>query len=421
MLAAATIAASATAGELVPSLKTVNAKIDTRNEAVLTAENSSFRAPSYAAAEYPADLDGTSALFKFTILEEDKNGVLQEYSFSPTVTFSNAVVDGEAIQYTMTNFITGLYNEQVITPDLTVVYFPSAGLLYLLSDQNFATVPLTSGGTADMNLWMANGDPEMDGYYSRLNAQFQYEDGAFKLVNPMEVWYEDEDEPTTFTAKGLALGTVINNGLTLFCEFAADDFAIYPVAGGGNMTFIMTNKSGAQEMDASVGAGINGDVLTVYSFAGMFDVPMTIDAAAKTLTANNVQVTSITDVKAYLSEQAADGSNAAGSRKYVLKSTYTVADGKTTVTVPDWNAFYYQFGVGEASYFWPMSNTKIVFDFDLDELASAGVDGIAADAAVDANAPVEYFNLQGIRVATPEAGQLLIKRQGNKATKVVIR
>lgn len=51
----------------------------------------------------------------------------------------------------------------------------------------------------------------------------------------------------------------------------------------------------------------------------------------------------------------------------------------------------------------------------------AGVENVAADATFDVNAPVEYFNLQGIRVANPEAGQLLIKRQGNKATKVVIR
>lgn len=53
--------------------------------------------------------------------------------------------------------------------------------------------------------------------------------------------------------------------------------------------------------------------------------------------------------------------------------------------------------------------------------ALAGVENVAADAEFDANAPVEYFNLQGIRVAAPEAGQLLIKRQGKKAEKVVIR
>ena len=36
------------------------------------------------------------------------------------------------------------------------------------------------------------------------------------------------------------------------------------------------------------------------------------------------------------------------------------------------------------------------------------------------NAPVEYFNLQGVRVANPENG-LFIRRQGNKVEKVVIK
>ncbi len=40
--------------------------------------------------------------------------------------------------------------------------------------------------------------------------------------------------------------------------------------------------------------------------------------------------------------------------------------------------------------------------------------------ATDANAPVEYYNLQGVRVANPENG-LFIKRQGNKIQKVVIK
>lgn len=39
---------------------------------------------------------------------------------------------------------------------------------------------------------------------------------------------------------------------------------------------------------------------------------------------------------------------------------------------------------------------------------------------VDENAPVEYFNLQGIRVENPENG-LYIKRQGNKVTKVLVK
>jgi len=47
--------------------------------------------------------------------------------------------------------------------------------------------------------------------------------------------------------------------------------------------------------------------------------------------------------------------------------------------------------------------------------------GIGSIEAVDNNAPVEYFNLQGQRVANPTAGQLMIKRQGTKVTKVVVK
>jgi len=45
-----------------------------------------------------------------------------------------------------------------------------------------------------------------------------------------------------------------------------------------------------------------------------------------------------------------------------------------------------------------------------------GVDSIVVD---DSNAPVEYFNLQGVRVAEPTTG-LYIRRQGSKTTKVIL-
>ena len=46
----------------------------------------------------------------------------------------------------------------------------------------------------------------------------------------------------------------------------------------------------------------------------------------------------------------------------------------------------------------------------------SGVTGIEADA----NADVEYFNIQGVRVANPDNG-IFIRRQGSKVEKVVIR
>lgn len=39
----------------------------------------------------------------------------------------------------------------------------------------------------------------------------------------------------------------------------------------------------------------------------------------------------------------------------------------------------------------------------------------------DENAPVEYYNLQGMRVNEPAAGGLYIRRQGNKVTKIIVR
>ena len=47
--------------------------------------------------------------------------------------------------------------------------------------------------------------------------------------------------------------------------------------------------------------------------------------------------------------------------------------------------------------------------------AASGIEEVDADA----NAPVEYYNLQGVKVANPENG-IFIKKQGNKTTKVVL-
>lgn len=48
-------------------------------------------------------------------------------------------------------------------------------------------------------------------------------------------------------------------------------------------------------------------------------------------------------------------------------------------------------------------------------------DSGVADVVIDENAPVEYYNLQGVRIANPAQGELVITRQGSKATKSIIR
>lgn len=53
------------------------------------------------------------------------------------------------------------------------------------------------------------------------------------------------------------------------------------------------------------------------------------------------------------------------------------------------------------------------------EFEMAGINDVVSDAE-DADAPVEYFSLQGQRVAQPAAGQVVIRRQGRKASKVIL-
>ena len=78
-------------------------------------------------------------------------------------------------------------------------------------------------------------------------------------------------------------------------------------------------------------------------------------------------------------------------------------------TNPDYNAetddFYDQFLPGD-------------FKLDMTGLDLSGISDITAD---DAAAPAQYFNLQGMRVQHPEAGNVYICRCGSKVQKIMIR
>lgn len=71
---------------------------------------------------------------------------------------------------------------------------------------------------------------------------------------------------------------------------------------------------------------------------------------------------------------------------------------------------------------WPSSasmesfDAYICFSFDPNDLSQTGIEDIEAE---DNNAPVEYYNMQGVRVENPTNG-IYIRRQGNEVTKVAI-
>ncbi len=101
-----------------------------------------------------------------------------------------------------------------------------------------------------------------------------------------------------------------------------------------------------------------------------------------------------------------------------LKITLTNnADGTTTITVPHYSTTVYT-TTSQKFYYGSMSETPSTLTFKTFGNNEAGI----ANVSVAANdAPVEYFNLQGVRVNNPAAGQLVIKRQGSEVTKTIIR
>lgn len=75
-----------------------------------------------------------------------------------------------------------------------------------------------------------------------------------------------------------------------------------------------------------------------------------------------------------------------------------------------------------SAYTWADENDVSLANFmkaslTLDKPLTAGVGSVSVE---DSNAPVEYYNLQGVRVENPESG-LYIRRQGNTVTKVMVK
>lgn len=68
---------------------------------------------------------------------------------------------------------------------------------------------------------------------------------------------------------------------------------------------------------------------------------------------------------------------------------------------------------------WQNSNREpIPMETEIQLAGYASVDGIINDAD---NAAKRYFNLQGVEIANPEAGQVVIVKEGNKATKTIVK
>ncbi len=166
------------------------------------------------------------------------------------------------------------------------------------------------------------------------------------------------------------------------------------------------------------------NILLITNFAGYGSaVPFLVD------TANNEASAAVLDniVAPYMDEETGDVKTVEFSyyltndlqRVTPVIAKLSNSNGKSTVTITD-ETYIVRPVVEELNFTKPaivgiFKNSVTVLDFEI-----PGMTGISNVTVADENAPVEYYNLQGVRVENPANG-LYIKRQGKTATKVFVK
>lgn len=98
----------------------------------------------------------------------------------------------------------------------------------------------------------------------------------------------------------------------------------------------------------------------------------------------------------------------------VVGNKITFIEGTFTEDTISWEQ---EWGAYDNGFFGWFKGCTIHLPFKLND----GNSGIADITADNENAPVEYFNLQGMRISEPAAGQIVIRRQGTKTTKMLVK
>ena len=376
-------------------------------EKIIKAHGSDIKkAPSNA----PASLDGKMFVFSYGLKMGE---VYDELSSLVEFTFLQNDPESGYDFYTMTGLLEGVFGQSITIKPQTVAY--SNGELVLPVGQEIAVINGNKCVT-----W----NRIDDGYlYSDIDFYFEWDGKHFEWAPSQE--FETQAGNVTFTSVGASVGFVTEND-RIGTYFNLDKFAMYPV--NGDLNFTMTSNGQSQEIGSYLAVSVEEKAVIIRNFADMTDIMCTLDLEAKTITAKDAY---FGDARiggtendpvygpAYVSaatHEDGEAYNANGDGVYELVMTFTVADGKTTVNMPDWNVFVKEGNEDYPCFSALITKSSMTFDFDI----TAATDGISNIVADDANAPVEYFNLQGVRVANPENG-LYIRRQGNKAQKVLVK
>ena len=92
----------------------------------------------------------------------------------------------------------------------------------------------------------------------------------------------------------------------------------------------------------------------------------------------------------------------------------TDADGTVTIVIPAYSVAMVDEVAGDAS-FGSDYDSELIIPYAQQD----GIQSIVANN--DITSKVEYYNMQGVRLENPESGQLVIKKQGNNVSKLIVR
>lgn len=195
----------------------------------------------------------------------------------------------------------------------------------------------------------------------------------------------DADEGISFTNEAKVVFP--NKTVTEDAEFAPEFFVYHRSVGGvrysdGSSAMVNLGEPFAQGKNTSTGIG-------AFQIDGVNYIVMPDQAAGAARTPDMI----VLNVATKETVATSVGNPSLGSAYTQDFSAFVNADGTVSIA---------QLNQGKALTMYKLT------------LAASAIENVAAD-----NAAVEYYNLQGVKVANPENG-IFVKKQGAKATKVVL-
>lgn len=289
--------------------------------------------------------------------------------------------------------------------------------------------------------WRSVGKMEyVDGLFSQYYKNFAHSQevelqqqvdapGIYRLVNPYSeftVTYQDEDIPAEHNANCHHYFIID----TTDPEWVAIPFSVSGLDYGGDGILAFgtcaalgyTKEAGTQQ--GMVSGSMSGQKIT-FPAKSIFCHEQFYNPAGRWsyMTGAPVEIT-LPDIDLDLKVVNANDEPVASASVKMGDAAYaTDANGAVSIKVPfevgyfgNVNLKVQKADAAEAAVAIDLKGAKTTYTYKYDD--GAGVDDVAVDAA---NAPVEFYNLQGVRVDNPAAGQLVIKRQGGKVSKIIVK